>query len=83
MSDSPTQPNLLFLISDQQRADTLAPGSACYTPNLDRLAQRGVRFDSCYAPNPICAPVRASLFTGLLPHNHGMVDNPHTVESYR
>jgi len=79
-----TQPrNLLFLITDQQRADTLAPGSLCQTPNLQRLAARGTRFESCYAPNPICAPVRASLFTGLLPHNHGMVDNPHTVESYR
>ncbi len=83
MSTPPPQPNLLFLITDQQRADTLAPGSICSTPNLDRLAQRGTRFESCYAPNPICAPVRASLFTGLLPHNHGMVDNPHTVESYR
>ena len=76
-------PNLLFLIADQQRADTLAPGSLCQTPNLQRLAARGTRFESCYAPNPICAPVRASLFTGLYPHNHGMVDNPHTVESYR
>lgn len=83
MTNSSTQPNLLFLITDQQRADTLAPGSACHTPNLDRLADRGTRFESCYAPNPICAPVRASLFTGLLPHSHGMVDNPHTVESYR
>jgi arylsulfatase A-like enzyme len=71
------------LITDQQRADTLSPSSLCQTPHLDRLAQRGARFKNCYAPNPICAPSRASLFTGLLPHNHGMVDNPHTVEPYR
>ncbi len=77
------RPNLLLLLTDQQRADTLAPGSLCQAPNLSRLAARGTRFENCYAPNPICAPVRASLFTGLLPHNHGMVDNPHTVDSYR
>jgi arylsulfatase A-like enzyme len=78
-----SQPNLLFLITDQQRADTVMPGSLCQMPHLIRLAERGTRFENCYAPNPICAPVRASLFTGLLPHNHGMVDNPHAVEAYR
>jgi arylsulfatase A-like enzyme len=78
-----TAPNLLLLVTDQQQAATLAPGSLCQAPNLRRLAQNGVQFENCYAPNPICAPVRASLFTGLLPHNHGMVDNPHTVEAYR
>jgi arylsulfatase A-like enzyme len=83
MPKSQPEPNLLLLITDQQRADTLAPSSLCQTPHLDRLAERGVRFENCYAPNPICSPVRASLFTGLLPHNHGMVDNPHTVEAYR
>ena len=75
--------NLLFILTDQQRADTAAPAGPCQMPHLQRLAGRGVRFERCYAPNPICAPVRASLFTGLLPHNHGMVDNPHTVEAYR
>jgi len=77
------QPNLLFLITDQQQADTVAPGSLCQMPNVSRLAATGTRFERCYAPNPICAPSRASMFTGLLPHNHGMVDNPHTVEAYR
>ena len=77
------QPNLLFLMSDQQRADTLAPGSPCQTPYLDALAARGTAFNRCYAPNPICSPTRASLMTGLLPHSHGMVDCTHTVEPYR
>ncbi|HEU5328071.1 MAG TPA: sulfatase-like hydrolase/transferase [Thermomicrobiales bacterium] len=77
------QPNLLFLMSDQQRADTLAPGSPCQTPHLDVLTARGTAFNRCYAPNPICSPTRASLMTGLLPHNHGMVDCTHTVEPYR
>lgn len=76
-------PNLLFLIADQQQAATLEPGAPFPLPNLTRLAEGGVRFTNCYSPNPICAPARASMFTGLLPHSHGMVDNPHTVEAYR
>lgn len=77
------RPNLLFVMSDQQRADTLAPDSPCLTPNLDALAADGTRFSRCYAPNPICSPSRASLLTGLLPHSHGMVDCTHTVEDHR
>ena len=80
---SARRPNLLFVMADQQRADTLAPESPCLTPNLDRLAAEGVSFSRCYAANPICSPSRASLFTGMLPHTHGMVDCTHTVEDYR
>lgn len=73
-------PNLLFLMTDQQRADTLDPHGACLTPHLDALAAGGTRFERCYAPNPICSPTRASLFTGLLPHAHGVTDVTHAVE---
>jgi choline-sulfatase len=76
-------PNLLFLITDQQRADTIESQTACQTPNLDSLAAAGTRFSRCYTPSPICSPARATLMTGLLPHSHGMVDNGHTVPSYR
>ncbi len=76
-------PNLLFIITDQQRADTIEPGTVCQTPNLDVLAAAGCRFSRSYAPNPICSPTRASLMTGLLPHSHGMVDVTHAVPSYR
>lgn len=77
------QPNVLFLMTDQQRADTLDPAGMCQTPHLSDLAASGTRFSRCYAANPICSPSRASLLTGLLPHNHGMVDCTHTVEPYR
>ena len=76
-------PNLLFLMTDQQRADTLDPRTGCQTPTLDRLAAEGVRFRRCYTANPICSPARASLMTGLLPHTHGMVDVTHAVPDYR
>lgn len=78
-----SQPNLLFLMSDQQRADTIESATLCQTPHLDSLATQGTRFARCYAPNPICSPTRASLMTGLLPHSHGMVDCTHTVDTYR
>lgn len=77
------QPNLLFLMTDGQRADSVEPSTLCQTPHLDRLAASGVRFERCYTPNAICSPTRASLMTGLLPHSHGMVDCTHTVEPYR
>ncbi|MFN2227804.1 MAG: sulfatase-like hydrolase/transferase [Anaerolineae bacterium] len=76
-------PNLLFLITDQQQAASVEPGSPCHTPHLDRLAASGTQFTRCYAPSPICSPTRASLFTGLYPHSHGMVDTTHAVEPYR
>ncbi len=76
-------PNLLFLITDQQRADTTEPDTLCQMPHLAKLAASGVRFERCYAPNPICSPTRASLMTGLLPHSHGMVDCTHAVPPYR
>ena len=78
-----SMPNLLFLMTDQQRADTIEPQSVCQTPNLDRLAARGTQFKRCYTVNPICSPTRASLMTGLLPHSHGMVDVTHAVPTYR
>ncbi len=77
------QPNLLFIITDQQQAATTEPDTPCRMPHLARLAAGGTRFSRCYTPNPICSPARASLMTGLLPHSHGMVDCTHTVEPYR
>jgi choline-sulfatase len=75
--------NILVIVTDQQQAATVTPGSPCRTPVLDGLAAEGVRFDRCYTPSPVCSPSRASLMTGLLPHQHGMVDVSHTVPSYR
>lgn len=83
MTTMPQQPNVLLLITDQQRADTLEPGHPCQTPNLDRLAQRGVRFTHAYTPMSLCSPARASMMTGLYPSRHGMIDCTHAVEPYR
>ena len=73
-------PNLLLIMTDQQRADTVLPGGPCLTPHLQALARGGADFRRAYAPNPICSPTRASLFTGLLPHAHGVTDVTHAVQ---
>lgn len=80
---SQSHPNILFLISDQQQAATITDASQCRTPETDQLRRSGVTFTSARSVSPICSPARASLMTGLLPHNHGMVDNTHCVEEFR
>lgn len=71
--------NIVFLFTDQQRQDSLA----CYnndwvdTPNLNRLADEGTRFDRAYTPTAICSPARAALLTGVRPHRNGITQNVH------
>ncbi len=71
------QPNFLFIINDQHRADHLG----CYgnqvvnTPNIDSLAAAGRRWDRFYVANPICMPNRASIMTGRLCSVHGARHN--------
>ena len=73
------RPNILFLMTDQQQAATISPGSPCMTPNLDAIAQEGILFSRAYTCNAICSPTRASLMSGVLPHTHGMHDCTHVV----
>ena len=80
MKESQARPNLLFLMADQMQARVLEHDHPCITQNLDRLAAQGVRFTRAYTPNAICSPARASLMTGLLPHNHGVLWVTHTVD---
>lgn len=74
------RPNILFLMADQMQGQVLRPDHVCRTPNFDRLAARGVRFDRAYTPNAVCSPARASLMTGLLPHSHGVLEVTHCVD---
>ena len=62
------------------QASTIEPGHICQTPHMDHLAASGIRFDRAYTPSPTCSPARASLMTGLLPHNHGVLHVEHTVD---
>jgi arylsulfatase len=73
----PTRPNILLITTDQQRKDSIG----CYgndvveTPNLDRIADRGVRFERMFAAYPVCAPNRASIATGRYPSIHRLRQN--------
>ena len=70
-------PNIILIITDQQRYDTINALGFPYmdTPNLDRLVNEGVSFDNCHITAPSCAPARASLFTGYYPHVTGIMRN--------
>jgi len=59
-------PNVLFIMTDQQRWDTIHAlgNSTIYTPNLDRLARRGVAFLNAYSQCPVCVPARYTIRTG-------------------
>jgi len=61
---------------DQVIASTLQVyGGNCRTPNLVRLAEKGVVFNNAYTTVPLCTPARGSVFTGLYPHKHGLLYN--------
>jgi arylsulfatase A-like enzyme len=73
----PYQPHIVFVLTDQQRYDTIAALGYDYmeTPALDRLVEEGVSFDSCYITAPSCVPSRCSLFQGYYPHTTGVYKN--------
>lgn len=63
------KPNVLFLMADQFRFDAITAlgNREIYTPNLDRMVQRGVTFTNAYSPCPVCVPARYSIRTGCEP----------------
>ena len=70
------RPNIIFITSDQQRADCYGfEGRQVKTPHLDEMAKAGTRFKACITPNLVCQPSRSSILTGLLPRTHGVSDN--------
>ena len=74
--------NILFILSDQHRPQT----TGCYgdslvrTPHLDALAGRGALFNNAYCNNPLCAPSRASLITGMHSKDLGIYENQDVLE---
>ncbi|MEM7016703.1 MAG: sulfatase-like hydrolase/transferase [Pseudomonadota bacterium] len=80
MSDS--QPNILFIITDQQRADHAGfmGNNVVKTPNLDRIAANGMVFDNAWVSNPVCMPNRSTIMTGRMPTAHGVIFNDRSLE---
>ena len=81
--DLSQRPNILFIMTDQQRLDTIASlgNSEIHTPNLDRLVHRGATLSRCYSPFPVCVPARYSIRTGRTPLTTGYFQNepPSTI----
>ena len=76
------RPNILFIMADDHASHAMS----CYgsrinrTPNLDRIAAEGTRFDNCFCTNSICAPSRAVILTGKYSHLNGVRDNRLTFD---
>lgn len=68
---------VILIMTDTTRKDMLG----CYgntkmiTPNLDRLAEEGIKYENAYSCQPVCGPARSAIFTGTFPHSNGMVTN--------
>ena len=73
------KPNIVFIFSDDHAYQAIsAYGDArrlVETPNIDRIAKEGVRFDRCIVPNSICGPSRAMVLTGKYSHTNGFFNN--------
>src|ERR1051325_3962527 len=67
--------NVLFIMADDFRAELASYGSSAHTPNLDRLARRGMQFDRAYAQQAVCNPSRSSMLTGRRPDTLGLYVN--------
>ena len=70
------KPNILFILTDDQGAWAMrcAGNTDIHTPNLDRIASQGYRFENFFCASPVCSPARASLLTGRIPSAHGVQD---------
>jgi len=75
-SRDPDRPNVIVVLTDDQGcwAMRCAGNAELQTPNLDRLAASGMRFDNFFCTSPVCSPARASILTGRMPSAHGIHD---------
>lgn len=71
------RPNIIYIMTDQQWAGAMscAGNEDLHTPNMDLLAQKGVRFTNAYCAFPLSGPSRAAMFTGYMPSQSGMIEN--------
>ena len=71
------KPNLLFIWTDEQRADTMAVygNTKIRVPNMNRLAGESVVFKNAYVTQPVCTPNRSAVMTGQWPHMTGLLTN--------
>ncbi len=75
------KPNIIFLFNDHQAyyRHGWDEGPKPARPNFDRVGREGITFDHAYTCSGFCVPARASVVTGLYPHNHGLLTNAHEI----
>src|SRR5690606_22904872 len=77
------QPHIVLVLSDRQRQDSLY----CYgngfvsAPGTQAMADAGMCFDAAFTPWPVCTPARGTMWTGVYPHRHGLIDNLYGVDN--
>lgn len=78
-----SHPNIILLMTDQQRWDSLGCNGNKFvsTPNIDRLAADGANCTNSFTPWPVCTPVRATMWTGVYPHQHGVIYNTYNMDN--
>ena len=76
------KPNILFIITDQQRADHVGfmGNGVVQTPHFDSLAASGCVFENAWVSNPVCMPNRATILTGRMPTAHGVIFNDRSLD---
>jgi arylsulfatase A-like enzyme len=78
---APARPNILFIFCDDQAYQAIGAYGCAFakTPNLDRLAKDGMRFDRCLTTYSLCGPARAAVLTGKYSHLNGFYNNQNSV----
>ncbi|MDH7601324.1 MAG: sulfatase [Armatimonadota bacterium] len=76
-ADSPSRPNFVFILTDDQRFDAMSCAGHPFlkTPNIDRIAREGALFKNAFVTISLCSPSRACFLTGRYAHSHGIKDN--------
>ena len=74
------RPNIIFMMTDDHTTQAMScyGGNLLQTPNMDRIANEGIRMDNCYAVNALSGPSRACVLTGKFSHENGFTDNAST-----
>lgn len=83
LAATPRQPNIVFIFSDDHAYQAISAygdeRKLLQTPNIDRIARNGMRFDRCLVTNSICGPARATILTGKYNHLNGFPNNSNSV----
>lgn len=76
------RPNIIFMMTDDHTTQAMScyGGRLLQTPNMDRIANEGIRMDNCYAVNALSGPSRACILTGKFSHVNGFTDNASTFD---